>query len=166
MANLESLNALTAEEARARFLRCCGSSQWAERMADGRPFKTEAQLFDLADKTWYSLAPADRLEAFSHHPKIGDKKALEAKFADTRQWALSEQAGVAQAQEDVLEQLAQGNRDYEAKFGYIFIVCATGKSAAEMLALLKARLGNDRQSEMLIAAEEQRKITRLRLEKE
>ena len=162
---LHTLNALPAEEARAAFLRCCGSSWWADVMAGRRPYRDEAELFAVAEGLWPSLSRADWLEAFAHHPRIGDVEGLRKKFGATRAWAEGEQAGAAEASEEVLEALAEGNRAYEARFGYIFIVCATGKTAAEMLALLRARLPNDPETELRIAAEEQRKITRLRLEK-
>ena len=111
------------------------------------------------------MLPADWLEAFAAHPRIGDLDALRKKFASTANWCAGEQAGVAAADEAVLTALADGNRAYEARFGYIFIVCATGKSAAEMLAILTARLANDPEVELKVATAEQAKITRLRLEK-
>ncbi|HEY6551704.1 MAG TPA: 2-oxo-4-hydroxy-4-carboxy-5-ureidoimidazoline decarboxylase [Vicinamibacteria bacterium] len=162
---LSHLDALAPAEARAEFRRCCGSARWVERMTAARPFLERERLFAIAEDTWNQLDPEDWREAFAHHPKIGDKEALRARFADTRQWALGEQAGAAQASEEVLEALAQGNQAYEARFGHIFIVCATGKTAAEMLALLRERLGNDPEAELRIAAREQARITRLRLEK-
>jgi 2-oxo-4-hydroxy-4-carboxy-5-ureidoimidazoline decarboxylase len=165
MAGLPRLNKLPELEAHAQLLRCCGAPRWAEGMMKARPFKTEAELFMTADKVWLNLEHRDWLDAFAQHPRIGGKDALRAKFSATKEWATGEQAGVGSADEEVLDGLARGNEDYERKFGYIFIVCATGKTAAEMLKLLRDRLGNDRQSEIVIAAEEQRKITRLRLEK-
>jgi 2-oxo-4-hydroxy-4-carboxy-5-ureidoimidazoline decarboxylase len=159
------LDALPPAEARAEFRRCCGSARWVERMIAARPFFDRQRLFATAEDTWNHLDPEDWREAFTHHPKIGDKEALRARFADTRQWALGEQAGAAQASEEVLDALARGNQAYEARFGHIFIVCATGKTAAEMLGLLHDRLGNDPDTELRIAAGEQAKITRLRLEK-
>jgi len=122
-------------------------------------------MFAVAGETWNKLTPGDWKEAFSHHPKIGDIKSLRQKFASTAQWAEGEQSGVAQTSERVLRELAEGNNLYEAKFGYIFIVCATGKGAEEMLEMLNRRLSNYPEEEIRIAAEEQRKITRLRLEK-
>jgi 2-oxo-4-hydroxy-4-carboxy-5-ureidoimidazoline decarboxylase len=152
---------LTAEQ----LARCCGSKRWVERMLASQPFADAAALLQAADDVWSSLEPAAWLEAFSHHPKIGGKDALREKFAATRTWAQGEQAGVKQADEAVLEALARGNAEYEARFHHIFIVCATGKTAAEMLALLRARLPNTLEEELRIAAAEQAKITRLRLEK-
>src|SRR4029077_298098 len=93
-----------------------------------RPFADTASLYDASDEVWWSLGPADWGEAFAHHPRIGDRDALRARFAATRQWAEGEQAGVRGAAEEVLTALAEGNEAYEERFGYIFIVCATGKS--------------------------------------
>lgn len=134
-------------------------------MAQRRPFNSEAELFAVGEEIWQSLAPQDWREAFSHHPKIGDLTSLRAKFANTRQWSEGEQAGVTGAAEDILHALADGNEAYHKKFGFIFIVCATGKSAGEMLALLQQRLPNDPKLELKIAAAEQAQITKIRLEK-
>jgi 2-oxo-4-hydroxy-4-carboxy-5-ureidoimidazoline decarboxylase len=162
---LSRLNSQPLDDAREALRRCCGASRWVDAMAGRRPFADAAALFAAAEEVWAGLGPSDWSEAFAHHPRIGDKEALRQRFATTRQWAAGEQAGVSAASEDVLEALAQGNRDYEARFGHIFIVCATGKGAEEMLGLLRARLGNDRETEQRIAAAEQAKITRIRLEK-
>ena len=162
---LSRFNSLPAEEARAELGRCCGAARWVEAMAARRPFPDAAALYGAADEVWAGLGPSDWSEAFAHHPRIGDKEALRARFASTRQWAAGEQAGVNAAAEETLDALARGNRDYEARFGHIFIVCATGKGADEMLGLLQERLRNDRESERRVAAAEQAKITRIRLEK-
>ena len=162
---VDRLDSLPVPEARAALLRCCGSSRWAEQMAAYRPFDSEATLLSLAEMAWDGLDPADHLEAFAAHPRIGDLAALRAKFASTAAWAEGEQAGTAAADEATLQALAAGNAAYEAKFGHIFIVCATGKSAAEMLALLHARLPNDPDTEATVAMFEQAQIMRLRLEK-
>jgi 2-oxo-4-hydroxy-4-carboxy-5-ureidoimidazoline decarboxylase len=164
--SLERINAWTDDEARARFLRCCGSASWAEAMTALRPFADEAALFDAADRIWRGLSRSGWLEAFAAHPKIGDLDALRVKFAGhaPSTWAAREQSGVAGAPEVVLRALAEGNRRYEEKFGYIFIICATGKTAGEMLAHLERRLDNDPDVEAAIAAAEQAEITRLRLE--
>ena len=162
---LDEFNALSESQARSELLRCCGSRRWALEMSARRPFGNFNELIDAAAKFWTSLAPNDWKEAFSHHPKIGDIKSLRKKFAATAQWAEGEQAGVTQTSEKVLKELAEGNRLYEAKFGYIFIVCATGKSAEEMLTLLKIRLNSVPADELKIAIGEQAKITRIRLEK-
>lgn len=165
LTDFETLNHAPSETIRQALSRCCGSTAWVENLLPHFPVAGPHQLQQLAQQHWWELKPADWLEAFTHHPKIGDMASLKAKFANTADLAGQEQAGAAQASEAVLQQLAEGNQRYEAKFGYIFIVCATGKSAAEMLALLEARLDNDPATELVIAATEQSKITRLRLEK-
>lgn len=149
------MDALSQEELR----RCCGSARWVERMAARQPFSGFDDLLKQADEVWWSLEPADWLEAFTHHPRIGDKEALRQK------WAAQEQAGAAKAPEAVLDALAEGNAAYETKYGHIFIVCATGKSAPEMLELLRARMNAQPADELRAAAGEQAKITRIRLEK-
>ena len=134
-------------------------------MLQRRPFGTLDAMVDASHEVWFSLTPADWQEAFADHPRIGDRDALKKKFAETRHLASREQSGVDGAADDVLDALARGNREYERTFGYIFIVCATGLTAAEMLARLQARLANDPGTELLIAAREQSKITDLRLKK-
>ncbi len=129
-----------------------------------RPFGSQQRLLANARQEWFALGHDDWREAFRHHPKIGDRDSLRTRFAATRHLSEREQAGVAGASDDVLDQLAHANRQYEERFGYIFIVCASGKRADEMLALLLARLQNDSESEIRIAAEEQAKITVLRLD--
>jgi 2-oxo-4-hydroxy-4-carboxy-5-ureidoimidazoline decarboxylase len=133
-------------------------------MARHRPFDSEDALLDAAERIWWALEPADWLEAFAAHPRIGDREALRAKFAATAAWSAREQAGVEGAPEDILQALADGNQRYFDRFGYVFMVCATGKTAEEMLALLRQRLPNDPDREIRIAAAEQAKITRIRLE--
>lgn len=162
---LAELNALEESGARAELLRCCGSSRWVEAMSKRRPFAGKDSLLDAAREIWRALGPADWREAFTHHPKIGDLDSLKKKFSATAGWASGEQAGAAGASEATLRALAQGNADYEKRFGYIFIVCATGKRADEMLVSLLERLGNDPERELAAAAGEQEKITALRLEK-
>lgn len=159
-AGLAELNAWPVEKAREYLLRCCGCARWAEEMIRLRPFKDKAAVLAAADAVWAKTRAKDWLEAFSHHPRIGGKDAS-TRCGD----AAVEQAAVAAASEVVLDALAQGNADYEAKFGHIFIVCATGKTAAEMLDLFKSRLRNDPKTEKRIAAGEQAKITKIRLEK-
>jgi 2-oxo-4-hydroxy-4-carboxy-5-ureidoimidazoline decarboxylase len=163
--SLEQINTWTTAEAQAALVHCCGSSRWAERLTASRPFASAQDLFDAAERIWDGLDREHWLEAFAAHPKIGDLDALRARFSNAAAWSVAEQAGVAGAADAVLQNLARGNRLYEAKFGYIFIVCAIGKTAAEMLALLQERLKNNPQRELLIAAGEQAKITRLRLQK-
>ena len=128
-----------------------------------RPFGTSEALQADADEVWSALQHEDWLEAFAAHPRIGDRTSLEQRFADTHQLSAREQAGVAGAGGDVLIALAEGNAAYEKRFGLIFIVCATGLTAAEMLGMLQARLKNDPAAELRIAAGEQAKITALRL---
>ncbi|MBV9958871.1 MAG: 2-oxo-4-hydroxy-4-carboxy-5-ureidoimidazoline decarboxylase [Acidobacteria bacterium] len=161
--DVERLNALTPEEAEASLLKCCGSAKWAARVAASRPFEDMHELLLTADHVWWALDSPDWLEAFAAHPKIGEKKAADS--SASANWAAEEQRGATGASGDTLQELAQANHDYERRFGYIFIVCATGKSADEMLALLKERLHHEPDTELRIAAEEQRRITHLRLEK-
>lgn len=164
MARLRELNEAPADTARAILSRACGSSRWVDRMMARRPFANDAKLLFAARNEWFGLTEVDWLEAFSHHPRIGDRAALEARFPKTHDLSAKEQAGVGTAHEDVLTALAEGNNAYFDRFGFIFIVCATGKSAEEMLALLRERLPHDRATELRIAAEEQAKITALRLQ--
>ncbi len=160
------LNALGLDEARAALLRCCGATRWAGWLLTQRPFASTEALLKAAAGVWTQMEKADMLEAFSHHPEIGaDIAALRQRFAPTAAWASAEQAGVAGADDATLEALRDGNVRYRERFGYVFLVCATGQTAAEMLALLRARLANDPDTELRVAAAEQAKITRLRLEK-
>lgn len=163
MESWRRLDLAPAAEARALLERCCGSSRWVERMLARRPYGSEAAMLQAAREEWFALGHADWLEAFSHHPKIGDRDALARRFSATRDLSSREQSGVDAASQATLAALAEGNAAYEARFGYIFIVCATGRSAAEMLALLDERLGHDPAQEIRIAAEEQARITALRL---
>jgi 2-oxo-4-hydroxy-4-carboxy-5-ureidoimidazoline decarboxylase len=159
------LDLASPQEARRLLTTCCGSSAWVERMLRRRPFRNGERLATAAREAWVDLTHTDWLEAFSHHPKIGDRASLAKRFAATAHLSAQEQRGVDDATAQVLDDLAAGNRAYEQKFGYIFIVYATGKSAAEMLALLRARLPNDPEAEIRVAAEEQGMITQLRLER-
>lgn len=162
---LKRLDALGPEQATAAFLRCCGSRRWAEAMERGRPYADEPALLAAAERAFALLTREDWLEAFSHHPRIGDRGSLAARFPATAGWSASEQGGVRDAGEDVLDALLRGNREYETRFGHIFIVCASGLSSERMLALLRERLDNPPDRELRIAAAEQAKITRLRLQK-
>ena len=155
---LAVLNALKPKEARAELMRCCGSIRWSERMERGRPYADKAALLAASEKVWWGLEPQDWLEAFSHHPRIGAKK-VEAV------WAKKEQEGVKTASQKVLQSLVERNHAYERRFGHIFLVCATGKTADEMLAILDARMPNDPDKELRVAAGEQAKITAIRLNK-
>ena len=157
MSRLDALNALDGAAAVAEFLGCCGSTRWAHAMARARPFLNAGELGATADAFWWSLDRTDWLEAFAAHPRIGERSSSAT--------SLEEQRGALSASGRTRARLAQYNRDYEAHFGYIFIVCARGKSAKEMLAILATRLTNAPEDELRIAAEEQRKITGLRLAK-
>jgi 2-oxo-4-hydroxy-4-carboxy-5-ureidoimidazoline decarboxylase len=160
---LEEFNKLPSAQVELALRDCCGSSRWAARVASQRPYATIEALYKAADSIWWKLERGDWLEAFSHHPQIGEKPASGS--ASARQWAAGEQAGARAASENVKEKLVRGNRAYLEKFGYIYVVCATGKSAEGMLAILNQRLQNDAASELSIAAEQQRLITRIRLDK-
>jgi OHCU decarboxylase len=147
---------MPAKAAEEELLSCCGSRRWARRMAGALPFASESELLASADRFWSELSVEDWLEAFAAHPRIGERASGQA---------AQEQAGTRDTSSEVVEELARANRDYEKRFGHIFIVCATGRSSQEMLDLCRRRLHNDPAAELLVAAEEQRKITRLRLER-
>jgi OHCU decarboxylase len=134
-------------------------------MTSVRPFISLEDVLVKADSVWWSLNQEDWLESFRAHPKIGEQKAVAAQSEQPQNWSKQEQLGTEGADAETRAALAAGNQEYEKHFGFIFIVCATGKSSAEMLAILTARLQNDLEAELDVAAEEQRKITRLRLEK-
>lgn len=158
------LNELDSDEAAAALARCCGAARWVEQMTALRPFASREALFDAAERVWNALSVEDQLEAFAHHPRIGARPGeLERRFASTAALSGREQAGVASASTPVIAALREGNVAYEERFGFVFLVCATGKSADEMLALLRERLTHDRATELRIAAAEHAKITRLRL---
>jgi len=163
--NIEELNSLASDEAIKTLSDCCASESWVEGVVDTRPFSSLDDLKNKADEVWFSLSKEDWLQAFSGHPKIGDVDSLKKKYASTKELAQGEQSGVDSASTVVIEELAACNKEYEDRFGYIFIVCATGKSADEMLAILKTRLPNEAEEELQIAAKEQSKITKIRLEK-
>ena len=150
------LNALSDEQARAELQRCCGARQWVDAMLAARPFVHDAELLASAERVWWRLGRVDWLEAFAHHARIGEG-AGDA-------WSRREQAGMDGAGEDTRRALAQGNRDYEKRFGYVFLICATGKTAEQMLEALRGRLMHDPATELRIAAGEQASITRLRLD--
>ena len=152
--------------AAAMLTRCCGAHRWVAAMLSARPFVSRAHLLGSAEVAWWRLSRSDWLEAFTHHPRIGtDREKLRAKFSATAGWSEGEQSGVQGAGEDVLAALEQGNIDYEARYGHIFIVCATGLTAARMLGYLQARMHTEPHIELARAAGEQAKITRIRLEK-
>jgi len=161
---LAELNAAPAAHAHALFLTCCGSHAWARAMTGRRPFPDRARLDREADTIWRGLTPEDWLEAFAAHSRIGDAQKSDGS-GGSGGWAAREQAGMDVASDTIRRRIDQGNRDYEARFGFIYLVCATGKRAEELLAILEERLMHARDEELRIAAEEQRKITHLRLEK-
>ncbi len=165
MSGLERLNSLPASAAESEFLKCCGAKAWALSMVEQRPFADVAELLSKADDIWQSLGSADWLEAFRSHPKIGEQKAQQAQSETAQTWSEQEQAGTLDSAAETMKSLAEGNHQYEERFGHIFIVCASGKTANEMLAILQARLPNDLDLELHVAAEEQRKITSIRLQK-
>ena len=155
---LQELNAANPETLRKALADCCGSESWVDRMITQRPFDDASQLQTAANDMWWSLSQSDWLEAFSKHPKIGERKP-------SGKWSAEEQRGMDQAASGTARCMADLNRAYQEKFGWIFIICATGKSAEEMRNQLEQRLGNDPAAEIRIAAHEQAKITRLRLQK-
>ena len=163
--SLKRFNRLPRQRALRVLLDCCGSTKWAQQMAARRPFAGESELFEAADKTWSALAPEDWLEAFLHHPPIGETRAGAKQSATASRWSAKEQSSAQKAAPEVLEALTMQNRAYTEKFGYVFVICATGKTSEEILNTLRQRLPNDPDTELPTAAEEQRKITRLRLEK-
>src|SRR5262249_32564421 len=163
--DLAWLNSLPADEAAGELLQCCGSKRWARLMSDARPYENVAGVIAQADEIWWSLDRNAWLEAFRSHPKIGEKKAAETVSTQSSQWSGQEQAGVNTASAQTTGALASLNRAYEQRFGYIFIICATGKTSDEMLAALRGRLEHDAAEELPLAAAEQSKITALRLKK-
>ena len=151
------INTRVRPEAEAELRSCCGSSEWVRQMMASRPFAAGSELLAAAETIWWELDPPDWQEAFKSHPRIGEKSPLS--------WARQEQSGAAAASNETMTALAEVNRDYEKRFGHIFIVCATGRGADEMLAIAQRRLQNSSDDELRIAAEEQLKITKLRLVK-
>jgi 2-oxo-4-hydroxy-4-carboxy-5-ureidoimidazoline decarboxylase len=162
---IQELNHLPEEQLKEKLFNCCGSTAWVKKMLSVFPVEDYIDLMEDAEEKWYECSEADWKEAFTHHPKIGDVDSLKQKFASTARWASGEQAGVNSASDEVLEKLAEGNRQYEEKFGYIFIVCATGKRADEMLEILQSRMPNDPKREIEVAADQQMQITKIRLSK-
>ena len=162
---LSKLNKGSHKEAFEAFMQCNTSEKWCENMAESRPFSDYQSVLDSADTHWAESKEKDLLQAFEGHPEIGDVSTLREKYRNTAKSAGHEQSGVNTATENTLQSLSQGNKDYKEKFGFIFIVCASGKSADEMLALLLERLPNSREQELVNAGEEQRRITHIRLDK-
>lgn len=158
-------NALPDFEAEEEVLPCCGSQRWAQELTRLRPFGTDAELFEASDRVWRELRPEDWEEAFRSHPRIGERKGPATATKQSAAWSSQEQDGIHTQNASVLAELARRNQEYDARFGRVFLVCATGKSAAEMLGILKGRLENDAETELREAAEQQRQITQLRLRK-
>ncbi len=163
--DLKSINELSDVAAAELLGECCGSQSWVKAMVAARPYTSVDGLFGQSARAFSQLSRDDWMEAFAAHPKIGDIKSLKEKYGATKNWAQNEQSGAQGISDEVAQDLAASNEEYLNKFGYIFIVCATGKSADEMLSLLKVRLRNEAATELPIAAAEQAKITQLRLEK-
>jgi allantoicase len=161
----ERFNHLSGAQARKALLDCCGSKKWAARMLAQKPFPSRDRLLEAADKIWAELESKDWLEAFRHHPAVGSKKAKQKQSAAARRWSAQEQSAAQEAPTETLELLAAANQAYQAAFGHVFLICATGKTSEEILENLQQRLSNDPDLELRAAAEEQRKIMRLRLEK-
>jgi 2-oxo-4-hydroxy-4-carboxy-5-ureidoimidazoline decarboxylase len=164
-AGVAAFDALPDHEAAMLLQTCCGASAWVQGMTVRRPFGTLPVLLQTADELWWSLAPDDWREAFDHHPRIGGETAAARQTERASTWSSEEQRGVSAASAQIRQALAEGNREYERRFGHIYLVCATGRSADELLGMLQARLTNDPATELRVAAGEQAKITRLRLEK-
>jgi 2-oxo-4-hydroxy-4-carboxy-5-ureidoimidazoline decarboxylase len=156
---------LPEKKKRELLTQCCGSSAWVNKMLTVFPVEDLVEFLEYAEQKWNECTEQEQMEAFEHHPKIGDINSLKEKFADTAGWAAGEQSGVNNSNENTLQQLAKANEAYENKFGFIFIICATGRSAEEMLADLNSRINSSKQEEIKTAAAEQLKITKLRLEK-
>jgi 2-oxo-4-hydroxy-4-carboxy-5-ureidoimidazoline decarboxylase len=161
---LSELNALPTSEAERELLTCCGSRAWAREVAAGRPYVDLEVLLSTSDWVWSRLTPDDWREAFAKHPRIGDRAAATATRTE-RRWSEGEQSRAQESAPSVLAELALANAAYEDRFGHVFLICATGKSAAEILANARVRLDNHPERELQVAAEEQRRITHLRLRK-
>ena len=156
-------NTLDGEEAARAILPCCGSEAWAKRLVGQRPFSTPESLFAASDAVWLTLPEADWQQAFDSHPRIGQRHA-QAATGESLLWSSGEQSAAMVSQDDAAKlALAGANREYEARFGRIFLVCASGKSTQEILGLLRQRMGNTPENELREAVEQQRQITQLRL---
>jgi len=162
---LAELNVLPIYRAEEELLKCCSSTAWAQWMARRRPFASPDRFLDAAGEIWWRLDPDDWKQAFRAHPQIGKRQSKTHKLTQSQAWSAQEQSGMDRAGVGVTMELEEASREYLAKFGYIFIVSASGKSAEEMLTILRSRLANLPDQEIRVAAEEQNKITRLRLEK-
>ena len=162
---LSALSQLDDAQASAVFKQCCSASRWVKLMVSAMPFRSKTAIQNAAARFWKSMRSADYMEAFDSHPKIGEPDSLKKKYWSTHSLAANEQSSVEQANDNVLQELVQYNNDYKTKFGYIFIVCATGKTAAEMLKLIKTRINHQPDQEITIAAAEQAKIMSIRIDK-
>jgi len=158
---LEAWNVKPVDEAEDELLPCCGSTAWATRLAEERPYAEEAEFLAASNRVWMGLNEEDWMEAFATHPRIGERHATAT--AQSLQWSTGEQSAAMRSDEAVKMRLAEANREYETKFGRVFLICAAGRSSDEILAALEKRMGNDAAAEMSNAVEEQRKITQLRL---
>jgi OHCU decarboxylase len=162
---LAELNMLPRYRAEDELLKCCGSTAWAREMSRRRPFANADRLIEAAGEIWWRLDPDHWMQAFRAHPQIGQRQQTAHASEQAQAWSAQEQSGMSRAGVGVAMELEHANQEYLAKFGYIFIVCASGRNAEEMLAILRSRLPNSPEQEIRMAAEEQNKITRLRLEK-
>ncbi len=165
MSYLDHWNAIPAERAAEEILPCCGSRAWARSLVGRRPLSTLPELLAASDAAWWSLCEGDWQEAFDTHPRIGERQAAGPAAPLSLAWSADEQGSLHQPGVAVTARLAEGNRAYEERFGRTFIVCATGRSASEMLAILELRMRNTREAELQEAAEQQREITHIRLQK-
>ena len=161
---LDEWNKADDQAATKAMLACCAARRWAAGMVALRPVANIAALSETADRVWSTMSEPDWLEAFAAHPRIGEPNPVSASERSAT-WSQQEQAGTSGAAQDLMRELVEGNAAYEQQFGFTYIVCATGKSAEEMLAILKRRLGNDRMAELKEAAEQQRQIMQIRLGK-
>jgi OHCU decarboxylase len=161
---LDELNHLPTADAVRDLLACCGSSAWARDVAAARPYHDFDSLLAQADRVWAQLAPEDWLEAFARHPRIGERAAA-VRSGTEKRWSEGEQSRARETGSGVMAELASVNAEYEERFGHVFLICATGKSADEILANARSRLHNEPDDEMRVAGEEQRRITHLRLRK-
>lgn len=162
---LAQLDTIPEAEAAFKLASCCGSSKWVAGMVARRPFGTREKLLAVADEIALTLQPSDWLEAFEHHPRIGQTHSGSIISATAALWSKGEQSAASKASEDTRAALIEANAEYEKRFGFIFIICAQGRGADEILTAVRERLANEPDAEIFIAAREQKQITRLRLEK-
>lgn len=158
------LDEMPAEEAGGLFKECCGSSRWVAMMLARRPFRFRDSVFFAADLFWKSLTLRDCMEAFAHHPRIGEKEGAKPQGERGAAWSAREQSGMNVVEAELRKEITETNREYEDRFGYIYIVSAQGKTAAELLTIAKDRLRNNPETEIRVSCDEQKKIMHLRLE--